>query len=480
MRQRPKLPRPVAVVAPLMTVALAFGACGAGNPSSAPGSAEASNPGASAMSTATAVPSESASAGSEICADPASPPAEPSSPDTSVSGEVVVWGWNNAAPQAVYEEFKQAYPNVTVTFEDVGTTDMPTKLLTALRGGAGAPDIAMWEDAYAADLWEQPVADLTPCIAPFAQDFPTSKIKGISRPDGSVVAAPWEAGPVQLLYRKDTFEKYGIDPATLTTWDAYVEAGKKLSQASAGEAHMLMSNIVPPPAYVERAYDTFVMLAQQNGGNLFDAQGAPQFTDPKNIEALELLKTFRDSGISLNDVASDQAAYATIEDGSVATWLAPTWWKYYPENFAKDTAGLWAAQPLPVFTEGGARSGNNGGSSLVIPQQSENQAAAWAFLKFWLMRVESRKLSFEAGGGLFENIFAPAAEDPFFNEPDPFFGFPWLAQARELSDEIPAWNVSSETGKVGAAFDLLLPDYLSGKLDANTFLTQVQEDVVGN
>lgn len=474
MRRPAKVQHPVTVLTAMLTAVLIVGACGG-----ATGSTGAS-PDTTTAPTSPDASAQSSPVESSICVDPGAAPAEPSSPDPSISGDVVVWGWNNAAPQAVYEEFKQAYPNINVTFEDVGTTDMPTKLLTALRGGAGAPDIAMWEDAYAADLWEQPVADLTPCIAPYLQDFPTSKIKGISRPDGSVVAAPWEAGPVQLLYRKDTLKKYGIDPATLTTWDAYVEAGKKLVEASGGSAHMLMSNIVPPPAYVERAFDTFVMLAQQNGGNLFNAQGEAQFTDPKNVEALELLKSFRDNGISLNDVASDQAAYATIADGSVATWLAPTWWKYYPENFAQDTAGLWAAQPLPVFAEGGARSGNNGGSSLVIPEQSENQAAAWAFLKFWLMRVESRKLSFEAGGGLFENIFAPAAADPFFNEPDPFFGFPWLAQARELSDEIPVWNVSSSTGKVGAEFDLLFPDYLSGKLDATTFLTQVQEGVVGN
>lgn len=471
MTESKRLERRATLFTLTLAMVMVASACGAGSSSSdGPVSARPSESGAATVAPSTAV--------SSVCPDPAAPPAEPSNPDSSISGEVVLWGWNNAAPQAVYEEFKVAYPNVTVEFVDVGTTDMGTKLLTSLRGGAGAPDIAMWEDAFAADLWEQPVVDLTPCLEPHIADFPSSKIRGISRPDGTILAAPWEAGPVQLLYRTDIFEKYGIDPTTLTTWEAYVAAGKALSAASGGTVHMLMSNIVPPPAYVERAYDTFLLLAQQNGGNLFDVDGNPQFTDAKNVEALELLKKFRDEGLTLNDVASDQAAYQVINDGTVASWLAPTWWKYYPENFAADTKGLWAAQPLPVFADGGARSGNNGGSSLVMPSQGENQAAAWAFLKFWLLRVESRKASFEAGGGLFENIYAPAAADPFFSEPDPFFGFPWLAQARELSDEIPAWYVSKDTSKVGAEFDLLLPDYFDGKIDAVEFLEQVQKAAV--
>ena len=185
---------------------------------------------------------------------------------------------------------------------------------------------------------------------------------------------------------------------------------------------------------------------QQNGGNLWDAEGNPTFDDPKAIEALELLKEFRDAGITLNDAASDQATYDTMINGTVATYLAPTWWTYFPKTFAPDTAGLWGGIPLPAFEEGGARSTNVGGTSLIIPSQSKNGAAAWAFLNFWLLRPESRLVSYENGGYLFENIYKPVADDPIFQEPDEFVGGDkWLANAALLAPEIPGLNVTDKS-----------------------------------
>ena len=63
---------------------------------------------------------------------------------------------------------------------------------------------------------------------------------------------PWESGPVQLLYRTDIFEQYGIDPTSLVTWDDFIAAGEKLAADSNGEVHMSMSNITPPPARTSR------------------------------------------------------------------------------------------------------------------------------------------------------------------------------------------------------------------------------------
>ena len=43
---------------------------------------------------------------------------------------------------------------------------------------------------------------------------------------------PWDSGPVVLYYRRDMFEKAGVDPASIETWDDFVEAGKKVVAAN--------------------------------------------------------------------------------------------------------------------------------------------------------------------------------------------------------------------------------------------------------
>ena len=380
--------------------------------------------------TACAAPGGGGTAAGTYCPDPGAAPAEPDtrtsrSRVTSPSGAGT---WQ--APEALLTEFETAYPNVTVKLETIGYPDILPKLTTALQAGTGAPDIAFLQDHDAPAFWDLPLADLTDCMAAQTENFPDYKIKNVTRPDGTTQAVPWESGPVQLLYRKDIFEQYGIDPTSLVTWDDFIAAGEKLVADSNGAVHMYMSNITPPPSNLEGVSPDFRALMQQNGGNLWDAEGNPTFDDPKAIEALELLKEFRDAGITLNDAASDQAMYDTMINGTVATYLAPTWWTYFPKTFAPETAGLWGGIPLPAFEEGGARSTNVGGTSLIIPSQSKNGAAAWAFLNFWLLRPESRLVSYENGGYLFENIYKPVADDPIFQEPDEFVGGDkWLANA---------------------------------------------------
>lgn len=407
------------------------------------------------------------------------PLATPEEPNEEVTGKITFSGWANAQPQAVVEEFNKAYPNVEIEFVDAAG-DYLAKLQTALRAGTGAPDISFLQDAHSPLVWELPLADLTDCMQPYLDDFPPFKVNAISRPDGTTQSVPWEAGPVQMVYRRDVFEKYGIDPESLKTWDDYIAAGKKLVKASNGEVFMGMSNQISPPSGLQDMTTQFLGLMQQNGGNVFDESGEPTFDDPQVAEALELLKRFRDEGITLNDVASDQAAYDALVNGTVATFTAPTWWKYYLVTFAEDTAGLWGAIPLPAFEEGGARSTNQGGTSVVIPEQTKSPEAAWAFAAFWLLRLESRKLSFAASDGRdFDNIFAPAAEDPLWNQPDPFFdGDKWLANAALLADEIPKLNVSAQSGYLYEEMSQLWPSFLDGSKDAEETLLDLQNAVM--
>ncbi|MEK1831693.1 extracellular solute-binding protein [Priestia megaterium] len=41
---------------------------------------------------------------------------------------------------------------------------------------------------------------------------------------------PFDAGPTGVFYRTDYFEKAGVDPNSIKTWDDYIAAGKKIKE----------------------------------------------------------------------------------------------------------------------------------------------------------------------------------------------------------------------------------------------------------
>lgn len=402
--------------------------------------------------------------------------------DPSLNATLTIWGWYNIVPKAVVSDFQKYYPNVKFNFVDFSTADTTTKLLTALNAGVGAPDICMVQDRDAPRFWKLGLLDLTKGVAPYQTDFPAFKWQKILRPNGTIQAVPWEAGPVQLVYRRDIFQQYGIDPTTsMQTWDDYINVGKTIVQKSGGKVRMLMSNIAENPNGSQTSLTSdFAILTEQNGGQYFDAKGNITVDRPPAVQALTLLKSFRDAGITLNDVASAQAEFATMKQGTIATYLAPVYWRFYPTGNAPETAGKWGAVPLPAFQSGGARASNRGGTSLSITNQCKSPEAAWEFLKFWLFRVESRIAAYKVGS-LLENLFIPAAQNSFFQQPDPFFGGDhWLQDAYNAAIAAPPFNEGPLTDQLEQDFQTELPAFLNGQKDAQTMLSSVARTVEQN
>jgi lactose/L-arabinose transport system substrate-binding protein len=224
-----------------------------------------------------------------------------------------------------------------------------------------------------------------------------------------------------MWYRIDAFEKFGIRGEAIETWDDYIAAGKQIVQKSGGKTKMLISNQIlnPGGAFIVLSQDEYT-LSQQLGSGWWDDNGNPILDNAANIRAMELLKRFRDEGITANDLTGD-GEMATMKDGSVATYIHAAWFQLYPKSVAPETAGKWGFIKLPAFDRGGVRASNIGGSSFYVTKQSKNPEVAWEFLKFFLLRPDSRALNYETGH-LFE-VFLPAYQaEPIFFAPDKFFG----------------------------------------------------------
>ena len=390
-----------------------------------------------------------------------------------------MWGWANDIPRAIVAAFQKHYPRVRFEFVDLSQAATHRKLQLSLYSGSAAPDLAMVSDPLGPRFWDLGLLDLTAGMQPYRQQFPTGKMEHVARPDGSLQGVPWDAGPTTLVYRRDVLRRYRIEPESFDTWEHVIDAGRKLTRDSGGRVAILQSNVATNPNGLPRCtmIGQFEVFAQQNGGSWFAPDGSVALASNANADALELTRRLRTTGVTRNDLGSAQAEYAAMAEGAVACYIAPIWTRQQMLANAPDTAGHWGAVRLPAVRPAGRRAVDLMGSSMVITEQCSEPVAAWEFLRFWLLSPEGRIASYREGG-LFENIYLPAARRPFFRRPDPFFdGDRWLRLNSEVAREAPSFRLGIGFDAVKRQIEARLPAFVSGDLDARTLLRQVDEAV---
>ena len=101
---------------------------------------------------------------------------------------------------------------------------------------------------------------------------------------------PWDSGPVAMFYRRDFYEKAGVDPATIKTWDDFIAAGKKILEANPG--------VVMTQADLNGDTEWFRMLANEQGCGYFSDDGQSiTVNQPDCVAALEKVKEMKDAGL---------------------------------------------------------------------------------------------------------------------------------------------------------------------------------------
>jgi|GEM_PF-4746342 ABC-type glycerol-3-phosphate transport system substrate-binding protein len=392
--------------------------------------------------------------------------------------DMTYWSWYGDTPRALYEQFREYYPNINITFEDMGPDDVRVRTLAALQGGIGAPCMVMLGDKWFPQFADAGLLDLSPWMEPYAPLFAPGKLFQNTTADGRILGVPWDGGPVITFYRRSVFEEYGLDPTSIETWEDFLAMGQQLSELSNGEVSMLWSstgfNIGGTQTNI--AYDQNI-LAQQLGSGYFDNDGNVVMDNEANVRALKLVLAFREAGITRNDPASGAAEVADLQDDTVATFTMAGWWSYYPKANVPDTAGDWGLMLMPAWEEGGRRGANNGGSSIYITEQCEHPEAAFEFLRFWLLRTQGRIDSFNVGS-VVETVFLPTVENEFFQQGDPFFGGdPFFQLTQESAAQAASIRESVAFSEAEAAFNAALPGVLDGSVTPEVALNNVANEL---
>lgn len=343
--------------------------------------------------------------------------------------DLSVWAWNINVP--VLNDAAKAYqkqnPDTKISVTDLGRLDVYTKLTTGFQaGGAGLPDISLIEDdrlqAYLGAFRSQ-FADLS--AMGFDSDlnskFPAYKKDAVSK-DGKAYAFPFDSGPAMIFYRRDIFEAAGVDPASIKTWDDFLEAGKKV-KASSGSSMFNISSDDDGP---------FRVMMNQAGVYYFDQAGDIDFMNPTVISILTKLKEFNDNGIIYTGARGWDGFVQAITNENIVAIPAGGWLAGTIKGQVPDTAGKWAVMELPV-SEGMVAAANQGGSNLALLSSSDSLTSGYNYLKFFTTENSMQKLAFE--NGLFPSLLTISSE-PSFQAADSFFSNEtiWTMMSKTLTN----------------------------------------------
>lgn len=213
---------------------------------------------------------------------------------------------------------------IKVAVDFVSWADITNKTLTTLAAGGGGYDIVFMPSADAPKLaaggWFEPINDMIP---EGERANWLESVVNFYTFDGNLLAMPWYSGGAHMAYNKDILAAAGVDPATIVTWDDFMNACKTIAEADAAEYCFTPSAKHPGDFY----YNSGTMIFSR-GGQFFDETGAPVFQN--GTAALDTFQMIADGVANgyFNKAGAAMDDYETLiafGTGKTAFLLDSTW-----------------------------------------------------------------------------------------------------------------------------------------------------------
>lgn len=341
-----------------------------------------------------------------------------SAPALAQPTEITIWSWNVAASslKSTVEGFNKQFPDIKVNVQDLGNQQVFDKTLAACAaGGDGLPDIVTIENFEAEIFWNR----FPDCFANLKDLGYTSEIQSkfpeFKRTElevGDVAyAMPWDSGPVAVFYRRDFYEKAGIDPKSVKSWDDFIAAGKKIAAANPG--------VVMAQADFNGDSEWFRMISNEQGCGYFSTDGQTiTINQPACVATLDKIKQMKDAG-TLTAANWDEKVQSNTA-GTVASQVYGGWYEGTIRTNSPKLAGKWGVYLMPSLTADGPHAANLGGSSLAISNGSQHKEAAWTYLNYAL-GTDKGQIAMLKSFGLVPSLLS-AEKQPFVSEPQPYWG----------------------------------------------------------
>jgi lactose/L-arabinose transport system substrate-binding protein len=335
----------------------------------------------------------------------------------NATGTLTVWGWEGTYEgiQAMIGPFNKQYPNIKVDVKTMGYDDVHTNLLNAIVASSGAPDLCAI-DVLRLDQYVDGLVDLTAAAQKYKDDFvPPTFSTGTFQ--GRLYGLATDSEPMGVFYRADIWERYGVSPDSIQTWDDLAAAGNKVFDASAGAVMLYHLN-----SDLDLMLQLFAVQQGFRGFYFSDDDSRVIVDDPKMVEAMTVMKRLWDAKGVARDPKGGYAeaeVLALLKKGSLASQvIGPGWYPLQLKGSMPELAGKWRLMRVPAIRAGGLRAGYQYPTIIVMPQQSKLKGAAWDLSRMSLLG--------DGAKALYEKSAVLPAYKPLFDSlkdvADPYFG----------------------------------------------------------
>jgi multiple sugar transport system substrate-binding protein len=276
---------------------------------------------------------------------------------------------------------------------------------------------------------------------------------------GSLFGVPYGSETSVLGFRKDIFEKHGLEVPQ--TYEDMLEIACKIPELEPG-----MGGLASRAASGHHASHAFLLHLAPLGGKIFDDNWNPVMNSAEGVAAAEALKTIVDCGPEGASTFGFGEALGSFLNGDTAMFLDTTVVAGQIDNPKKSqVVGKvgWAMHPMGV-----RRGSQTGGFGIGIPANAENKDAAFLLMQ-WLTSKEGDKLVALAGGN--PSRFSTHADAEVNAK------FPHMATFGEaLQHADPDWRpIIPVWGKINADLGTTLSKVLTEDLDIQEALDGVAE-----
>ena len=343
------------------------------------------------------------------------------------------------------ERWNEVNPDrpIEIVYEQIDYTQMHDNLLASLLVGQGAPDLADVEISKFATFTkgDEMFYPLNDVIDPYREDIIETRLAPYTA-NGNNYGIDYHLGAFIMYYNTALLEEVGVDVNTLTTWDAYIEAGQKVTRDTDGDGEfdIYMMSIEITGAFSARG--PMLML----GGGAYNADGEVILESEANVEALQFLQDL----VHVHGIARPASGghhhtpehFIDVVEGRIASYYMPQWYMTrYPDNMGSALADVAVIRPMPIWEEGGYTSTMGGGTGTVITKQIDPDkiAVAAEFLAF-------AKLTYEANVALWTDLgFDPMRLDVYDDEA-------LLITMDDFSGEVPFVHIKAAIASVAPEY----------------------------
>ncbi len=280
-------------------------------------------------------------------------------------------------------------------------------------------------------------------------------------PGSTLYGLPFGAETSVLAYRKDVFDKFGLDVPE--TYDDVREIARFFA-----EDVPQMYGLTMRGAPGHHATHAYLLHADPFGANVFDENWAPAFTSPESIETLEFMKEMVKYGPpGMSDFQQSDMFNAFLE-GKTAMYIDTVAIAGAVRNFEKTK--LVGNVQYALHPKHRTRLSETGGFGIGIAANSRHKEAAFLLLQ-WLTSKDIEKRYVLNGGAPFR---MSTITDPEMQQQFPEFTV--LAEQLQYAD--PDWRpIIPEWGRINEFLGIAIHEVLAGEQSPQEAMESVAEPV---